>query len=52
MAKSLSIPPTREFEGSDVSLVVAASPTSIMMLEGGAQVVDEETILEALFARA
>src|SRR5271167_1407221 len=38
-----------ELEGSDVSLVVAASPDSIMMLEGGAQIVDEEVILEALF---
>ncbi len=37
-----------ELEGSDVSLVVAASPDSIMMLEGGAQIVDEEVILEAL----
>jgi polyribonucleotide nucleotidyltransferase len=34
---------------SDVSLVVAAKPDSIMMLEGGAQIVDEEAILEALF---
>ena len=32
-----------------MSLVVAASPDSIMMLEGGAQIVDEEVILEALF---
>src|SRR3984893_9292963 len=43
-------PTHTELEGSDVSLVVAASPESIMMLEGGAQVVDEEVILEALFA--
>ncbi|HEY6395397.1 MAG TPA: polyribonucleotide nucleotidyltransferase, partial [Candidatus Binataceae bacterium] len=35
---------------SDVSLMIAANPESIMMLEGGAQIVDEETILEALFA--
>src|SRR5260370_8136650 len=43
-------PTHTELEGSDVSLVVAASPESIMMLEGGAQIVDEEVILEALFA--
>ena len=42
-------PTNTELEGSDVSLVVAANPESIMMLEGGAQVVDEEAILEALF---
>jgi polyribonucleotide nucleotidyltransferase len=36
-------------EGTDISLVVAAKPDSIMMLEGGANIVDEETILEALF---
>ncbi|MGD0288555.1 MAG: polyribonucleotide nucleotidyltransferase [Candidatus Binataceae bacterium] len=38
-----------EMEQSDISLVVAAKPESIMMLEGGAQIVDEEAILEALF---
>ncbi|MDO8434857.1 MAG: polyribonucleotide nucleotidyltransferase [Candidatus Binatus sp.] len=38
-----------DLEASDVSLVVAANPDSIMMLEGGAAIVDEETILEALF---
>ena len=38
-----------ELEQSDISLVVAAKPESIVMLEGGAQVVDEEAILEALF---
>src|SRR6202795_1218253 len=42
-------PTHSELEGSDVSLVVAANPESIMMLEGGAHIVDEETILEALF---
>ncbi len=36
-------------EGTDISMVVAAKPDSIMMLEGGANIVDEETILEALF---
>src|SRR5271154_973015 len=38
-----------ELEESDISLVVAAKPDSIVMLEGGAQIVDEEAILEALF---
>jgi polyribonucleotide nucleotidyltransferase len=38
-----------EMESSDISLVIAAKPESIMMLEGGAQVVDEEAILEALY---
>jgi polyribonucleotide nucleotidyltransferase len=38
-----------EFEESDVSMVVAAKPDSIVMLEGGAEIVDEEGILEALF---
>src|SRR6266403_1965017 len=42
-------PTHTDLEGSDVSLVVAANPESIMMLEGGAHIVDEETILEALF---
>jgi polyribonucleotide nucleotidyltransferase len=39
-----------ELESSDISLVVAAKPDSIVMLEGGAQIVDEESVLEALFA--
>ncbi|HKV53641.1 MAG TPA: polyribonucleotide nucleotidyltransferase [Candidatus Binataceae bacterium] len=38
-----------EMEESDISMVVAAMPDSIVMLEGGAQIVDEESILEALF---
>jgi polyribonucleotide nucleotidyltransferase len=46
----LAVNPTIEdLEGSDLSLVVAANPDAIVMLEGGAQIVDEETILEALF---
>jgi polyribonucleotide nucleotidyltransferase len=36
-------------EISDLSMVVAANPDSIVMLEGGAQIVDEESVLEALF---
>ncbi len=42
-------PTVSDLENSDVSLVVAANPESIVMLEGGAEIVDEETILEALF---
>jgi polyribonucleotide nucleotidyltransferase len=42
-------PTVSELENSDISLVVAANPESIMMLEGGAEIVDEETIVEALF---
>jgi polyribonucleotide nucleotidyltransferase len=38
-----------ELEQSDLSLVIAATPDSITMLEGGAQIVDEEAVLEALF---
>src|SRR5437764_1375160 len=34
---------------SDMSMVIAAKPDSIMMLEGGAKMVDEEPVLEALF---
>ena len=42
-------PTADELEYSDIALVVAAQPDSIVMLEGGAQIVDEEAILEALF---
>ncbi len=42
-------PPLSEHERSALSLVVAAKPDSIVMLEGGADIVDEETVLEALF---
>ena len=42
-------PTAEELEHSDIALVVAAQPDSIVMLEGGAQIVDEEAILEALF---
>ena len=38
-----------EMEASDLSMVVAAKPDSIVMLEGGAQIVEEESVLEALF---
>jgi polyribonucleotide nucleotidyltransferase len=42
-------PKFSEFEDSDISMVVAAKPDSIVMLEGGADIVDEEGVLEALF---
>src|SRR5712672_4257138 len=42
-------PTNTDLEGSDVSLVVAANPESIMMLEGGEHIVDKETIRAALF---
>jgi polyribonucleotide nucleotidyltransferase len=42
-------PLVSQLEQSDVSMVIAATPESIVMLEGGAQIVDEEPILEALF---
>ena len=42
-------PPIDHLEQSDLSMVVAATPDAIVMLEGGAIVVDEETVLEALF---
>jgi polyribonucleotide nucleotidyltransferase len=42
-------PTLSQLEQSDLSMVVAAKPDSIVMLEGGANIVDEETVLEALF---
>jgi polyribonucleotide nucleotidyltransferase len=42
-------PPRGQLENSDISLVVAGKPDSIVMLEGGANIVDEEGVLEALF---
>ncbi|HTY56625.1 MAG TPA: polyribonucleotide nucleotidyltransferase [Candidatus Binataceae bacterium] len=38
-----------QLEQSDISMVVAATPDAIVMLEGGANIVDEEAVLEALF---
>ena len=38
-----------DMDGTDLSMVVAARPDSIMMLEGGANIVEEEAVLEALF---
>jgi polyribonucleotide nucleotidyltransferase len=42
-------PLIEQMEQSDLSMVVAATPDAIVMLEGGANIVDEETVLEALF---
>src|SRR5438132_6264716 len=42
-------PRPADMEESDLWMVVAATPDSIVMLEGGAQIVDEESVLEALF---
>ncbi|HZO82551.1 MAG TPA: polyribonucleotide nucleotidyltransferase [Candidatus Binataceae bacterium] len=47
--KLVANPTLSDLERSDVSMVVAAKPDSIVMLEGGAQIVDEESVLEALF---
>ena len=47
--KLVANPTAEQLEQSDISMVVAAKPDSIVMLEGGAQIVDEEPILEALF---
>ncbi len=38
-----------DYENSDVSIVVAAKPDTIAMLEGGARIVDEDTLLDALY---
>jgi polyribonucleotide nucleotidyltransferase len=38
-----------QMDQTDISMVVAAKPDSIVMLEGGANIVEEETVLEALF---
>jgi polyribonucleotide nucleotidyltransferase len=38
-----------DMDRTDISMVVAAKPDSIVMLEGGADIVEEEAVLEALF---
>src|SRR6202011_4710088 len=38
-----------DYDKSDVSIVVSAKPDTIAMLEGGARIVDEDTLLEALY---
>ncbi len=42
-------PSLSDLESSDISMVVAAKPDSIVMLEGGAGAVEEEPVLDALF---
>ena len=47
---NLVVNPLRsDMDRTDISLVIAAKPDSIVMLEGGANIVDEEAVLEALF---
>ncbi|HLI80879.1 MAG TPA: polyribonucleotide nucleotidyltransferase [Candidatus Binataceae bacterium] len=38
-----------DYENSDLSIIVSAKPDTIAMLEGGARIVDEDTMLEALY---
>ena len=38
-----------DYDKSDISIIVAAKPDTISMLEGGARIVDEDTMLEALY---
>jgi polyribonucleotide nucleotidyltransferase len=42
-------PQRSELDNSDISLVIAGKPDSIVMLEGGANIADEEAVLDALF---
>jgi polyribonucleotide nucleotidyltransferase len=42
-------PTVSQLQDSDLSIVVAAKSDSIVMLEGGARILDEEILLEALF---
>ncbi len=42
-------PPLGDSDRSDIAIVVAANPGEIVMLEGGARIVGEEALLEALF---
>jgi len=42
-------PPQSQFEASDINLFVAAGRDAIVMVEGGAKVVPEDEMLEALF---
>ena len=43
-------PTTSQLEESDLNLIVAAGRDAIVMVEGGAQVIPENELLEALFA--
>ncbi len=42
-------PTVKEMENSDIELVVAGSKTGVVMVEGGADVVSEADMLEAIF---
>ena len=42
-------PLVSDYENSDISIIVSAKPDTIAMLEGGARIVDEDTLLEALY---
>ncbi len=42
-------PLVSDYDNSDVSIIVSAKPDTIAMLEGGARIVDEDTLLEALY---
>jgi polyribonucleotide nucleotidyltransferase len=43
-------PTLEELTRSDLELIVAGNPDGVMMVEGGASVVDEEVVLEAIFS--
>jgi polyribonucleotide nucleotidyltransferase len=43
-------PATEDLTRSDLELVIAGNREGVMMVEGGGQVVDEEAVLEAIFA--
>jgi polyribonucleotide nucleotidyltransferase len=47
--KFVANPTAEELEQSDIEIVVAASRNAIIMVEGGAAVVSEEDMLEAVF---
>jgi len=42
-------PTLSQIESSDINLVVAGSKTGVVMVEGGAQIITEDDMLEALF---
>ncbi|ACN13584.1 PnpA [Desulforapulum autotrophicum HRM2] len=47
--KFIANPTVQEMENSDIELVVAGSKTGVVMVEGGADVVSEADMLEAIF---
>jgi polyribonucleotide nucleotidyltransferase len=42
-------PPIKELEKSDINIIVAGSKTGVVMVEGGANMVSEADMLEAIF---